>query len=339
MVCLCSLVVVLGVVFNFLQGIDMTRPYRFAALVGCAALFLSFTVAANTYAKASIEQLKALAEKGDIMAMSILGERYDAGEGIKENNQEAVRWYTKAAERGHIKSQYNLALMYDKGEGVAKDKRLALIWYRFAGDQGHSAAQVNVGFMYDQGEGTTEDNAEAVKWFKKAAQQGDPAGQYNLGLMYFKGEGVAKDLTEAMKWYARAAQQGDSDALAALTQLSNANVLVAANSASAASQAEPLKSEKVSEKSTKDTDKASKSVSKRETKDQDAKESEKTDTKTRKAVVFDPPSNVRTKPDGNKVLCTVEAKRTIKVSGTGEWLKTDACGKQGYIHRKQLRFK
>lgn len=330
----------LGVVFNFLQGIDMTRPYRCAALVGCVALFLSFTVSANTYAKASIDQLKALADKGDMMAMSILGERYDAGEGVKENNQEAIRWYTKAAERGHIKSQYNLALMYDKGEGVAKDKRLALIWYRFAGDQGHSAAQVNVGFMYDQGEGIAEDNAEAVKWFKKAAEQGDTAGQYNLGLMYFKGEGVAKDLTEAMKWYALAAQQGDSDALAALTQLSHANALGAANSVSVARQAEPIKNEKASEKSTKDTDKSSsKSVSKREAKDEAAKDSEKTDTKTRKAVVFDPPSNVRTKPDGNRVLCTVEAKKTIKVSGTGEWLKTDACGKQGYIHRRQLRFK
>ncbi len=300
----------------------MIRPRFLATCIGVAALISSFTVSANTYGKASIEQLKALAARSDIIAMSILGERYDMGDGVAQNKPAAVQWYTKAAERGHVKSQYNLALMYDNGDGVAENNRLALIWYRFAADQGHTAAQANVGAMYDQGEGTPEDNAEAIKWFKKAAKQGDAKAQYNLGLMYFKGEGTQPDMAEAIKWYTKAAKQGDQDALSALNQLSTAGMsLTASSPVETKTQSIPERAE-----STEPVAKAAKS-----TKEEVGI--------TRKAVVFDPPSNIRTKPEGKHVLCTIESNKTIKVSGSGEWLATNACGEKGYIHRKQIRIK
>ncbi len=56
------------------------------------------------------------------------------------------------------------------------------------------------------------------------------------------------------------------------------------------------------------------------------------------AVVFDPPSNVRTSP-GGAFLCTVNNQRTIPVGqAQGEWYPTSACGSQGFIHRSQVRF-
>ncbi|MBW4519462.1 MAG: hypothetical protein KME16_07140 [Scytolyngbya sp. HA4215-MV1] len=56
------------------------------------------------------------------------------------------------------------------------------------------------------------------------------------------------------------------------------------------------------------------------------------------ATVFDPPSNVRTAPNG-KVLCSVTKRTKINVYGsTGQWYYTDACGDMGVIHSSQIRF-
>lgn len=54
------------------------------------------------------------------------------------------------------------------------------------------------------------------------------------------------------------------------------------------------------------------------------------------AVVFEPPSNVRVKPNG-RVLCSVNSETNIGVYGYNNgWYKTDVCGKSGYIHQSQV---
>ncbi|MDX2099143.1 MAG: hypothetical protein SFW36_15300, partial [Leptolyngbyaceae cyanobacterium bins.59] len=56
------------------------------------------------------------------------------------------------------------------------------------------------------------------------------------------------------------------------------------------------------------------------------------------ALVFDPPSNVRTAPNGS-ILCTVKAQSRVNTYGsTGPWYYTDACGTMGVIHSSQVRF-
>ena len=56
---------------------------------------------------------------------------------------------------------------------------------------------------------------------------------------------------------------------------------------------------------------------------------------TRKAVVFNPPSNIRSVPNG-QIICSVQSKTTINVYGQNNgWYKTDYCG-QGYIHQSQV---
>jgi hypothetical protein len=56
------------------------------------------------------------------------------------------------------------------------------------------------------------------------------------------------------------------------------------------------------------------------------------------AVVFDPPSNVRTEPGGD-ILCSVRSQTAINIYGsTGSWYYTDACGRMGVINSSQIRF-
>ena len=56
-------------------------------------------------------------------------------------------------------AQFNLGLMYDKGEGVPQDDAEAVRWYRLAAEQGHAEAQANLGWMYDAGRGVPQDDA------------------------------------------------------------------------------------------------------------------------------------------------------------------------------------
>ena len=99
------------------------------------------------------------------------------GEGVPEDDTEAVRWYRLAAEQGHARAQYNLGaraqynlgVMYANGEGVPEDDAEAVRWYRLAAEQGLARAQL---FMYAKGEGVPEDDAEAVRWWRRAAEQG-----------------------------------------------------------------------------------------------------------------------------------------------------------------------
>lgn len=54
--------------------------------------------------------------------------------------------------------------------------------------------------------------------------------------------------------------------------------------------------------------------------------------------VFDPPSNIRTSPNGS-VKCTIARRRTIQVyvEPQNGWYSTTACG-GGWIHESQIRY-
>jgi len=56
------------------------------------------------------------------------------------------------------------------------------------------------------------------------------------------------------------------------------------------------------------------------------------------AIVFSPPSNVRTSPNGN-IICSVKERRTINIYGSvGSWYYTNVCGEMGVIHSSQIKF-
>ena len=48
-----------------------------------------------------------------------MGRCYDKGNGVKEDDKQAVAWYAKSAAQGFAKAQYQLGKCYKNGEGVA----------------------------------------------------------------------------------------------------------------------------------------------------------------------------------------------------------------------------
>ena len=166
-----------------------------------------------------IEQLKALAEKGDAKVQFSVGRTYFYGEGIEIDRPEAVKWFRKAAQQGYSKAQHSLGLCYFYGEGVEKDRPEAVKWFRKAAQQDYADAQFYLGLCYAFDQGFEKNAKEAVKWFRKAAEQDYADSQYELGRAYFHGWGIEKDLQEAFKWLRKAADQNHTKALNLTGQL------------------------------------------------------------------------------------------------------------------------
>ncbi len=124
------------------------------------------------------------------------------------------------AEAGDGEAQYQLGLRYDTGQGVRRDPEEALRWYRSAGEQGHTLAALNSGLLYDSGEGVSRDATTAAVWYRKAAEADNGRAAYNLGQLYENGEGVPRDSAQAAAWYERAQRAGIAAAGPRLAALS-----------------------------------------------------------------------------------------------------------------------
>jgi TPR repeat protein len=153
----------------------------------------------------AIKEFRPLAEQGDAKAQFNLGHMYASGQGVPQDDAQAVNWFRKAAEQGNPYAQTNLGAMYQKGQGVKKDYGQAVSWYRKAAEQGNVLAQYNLGWMYAKGEGVKQDYNHAVSWYLKAAEQGETDAQYNLGLLYLDGKGVPQDMVVAYSLFNLAA--------------------------------------------------------------------------------------------------------------------------------------
>ena len=131
----------------------------------------------------------------------------------------AYRIWKADAEQGDVIAQYNYGRLFAKGQGVEQNDKQAVYWFRKAAARDHVYAQVYLGWMYRNGRGVEQDFNEAVRLYTKTADLGDKVAQYNLGLMYQAGEGVAKDDKKAAELFRKAAEQGDKEATEDLQKL------------------------------------------------------------------------------------------------------------------------
>jgi len=127
-------------------------------------------------------------------------------ESERNDENEALKWYTRAAEHGSADAQYRLSIYYLRNNTDSIEFRYneSKKWSQKAADQGHAKAQADVAWNYDR----NGDYVKAAQWYRKAADQGEANAQYKLGEYFFEGAGVAQDYAEAKKWYQKAANQG-----------------------------------------------------------------------------------------------------------------------------------
>jgi TPR repeat protein len=148
-------------------------------------------------------------------AQFYLGDLYEQGVGVAQDDVEALKWFRLAAEQDDADAQYHLGRMYEEGRGgVEQDYVEAGQWYRLSAEKrnlgcvtyhgredGAKAACCALGSMYEQGNGVAQLDSEAAWWYRNAAELGYAEAQFRLGLMFLEGRGVAPEYAEVEGFY------------------------------------------------------------------------------------------------------------------------------------------
>lgn len=131
-----------------------------------------------------------------------------AAKAQREKILEHIESIKRSAEKGEADAQCTLGTLYATGNGVPQNDDQAVIWFRHAAEQKSAAGQYHLGVMYAEGRGASQDDKEAAAWYTKAAEQGHADAQYHLGALYHKGRGVPRDAITAYAWLSVSAAQG-----------------------------------------------------------------------------------------------------------------------------------
>ena len=114
------------------------------------------------------------ASQGDAIAQyNLLGIMYQNGEGVPEDDTEAVKWYRLVADSNVI-AQNNLGVMYYRGQGVPVNYVTAYAWWNIASASGNESASGNRAIV--EGQMTSAQIAKAQKLSTKIfdrVQQGN----------------------------------------------------------------------------------------------------------------------------------------------------------------------
>ncbi len=156
------------------------------------------------------EEIRPLAESGNPFYQFQLGRCYARGEGVEQNIEQAIYWYTLSAEKGNHKAQNNLAYLYVNGPeyGIEQDLQKALYWLEKSAENGDSYACLNIGDMYRLGMGVEQNYKKTMDYYKKAEKLGAKEANDYIGHMYQYGLGVSKSYKQAFKYFMKAAEKG-----------------------------------------------------------------------------------------------------------------------------------
>lgn len=177
-----------------------------------------------TLSAAEVSNLRAKAEAGDAPAQFLLGQIYENGNGVPQNDESAAAWYRKAADQNNAAAQNRLGIMYRLGQGVKQDKAEAVRWYHKSAKLGNPQAMFNLGVSYYNGDGVPSDPDLAYAWFLLAQEAGNPLAKdavrrsteetgrlgtpdalQHIGAMYEQGDELPQSYSEAAKWYRKGA--------------------------------------------------------------------------------------------------------------------------------------
>ena len=175
-----------------------------------------------------------LVESIDPVAADVVkGHKYEHGDvDIKQDYEQAARYFAKAARQGNAEGIYNLARLTDRGLGVKKDYKAAHQLLEEAAAQppqdpmfpsmpnlGVSAAEHALGLRYADGIGVAKNLATAAYWYQRAVDHDSPQSANNLGLIYQAGNGVDRNLEKAQQLFELSGRGGDPNAMLTLAQL------------------------------------------------------------------------------------------------------------------------
>lgn len=126
------------------------------------------------------------------VASSRLGQSYEQGEGVAQNNSQSYEWYCNAAMQKDSDAQLRIALLLLEGKGVERNVDKGLYWLNRAANNGNHDAELALGILLVD----TEAIRSAVL-FKRAAAGGNLYANHRLAELYYYGMGVPQNYRKA----------------------------------------------------------------------------------------------------------------------------------------------
>ncbi len=197
------------------DAVSAGHPFAAYLLAGLLGRDLDRTSAEDP--TRAIELLTAAAEGGFVPAQSDLGERYELGNGVEVNYEEALRLFESASAAGYGFATYKVGAFYHRGLGVDQDLVRARGLYEQAAAEGEPLGSTGLGQMYEMGEGVDQDYAEAARYYGLAAEKRERVAETALAYFYEQGIGVEQSYERSFELLVDAAGQQWGLAQAALS--------------------------------------------------------------------------------------------------------------------------
>ncbi|EJK56328.1 hypothetical protein THAOC_23814 [Thalassiosira oceanica] len=152
----------------------------------------------------SLAMIQARAAKKDPVAINFLGEKYFFGElGLQTDKRKGVELWTKAAELGSLDALFHLGNAYDRGEMVQQDDAKAAEFYKKAAMQGHVLARHNLGFH----EELMGDINSAKRHYLISAKMGCKCSLDTIREMFRGGVATKEQYAQALRGYQDASDE------------------------------------------------------------------------------------------------------------------------------------
>lgn len=148
-----------------------------------------------------------LAEQGDAKAQLAYGECLRRGEGVAQNEEEAIYWYKASARRLSPIAALRLAKCLEKSQSFGDVSRQVFFWLRVGAELGDADSAYELSRAYEEGRGVDASHRHALYWLMTAARRGQGDACIVLAKMYLDGNGVEKN-NAAARYFLKKAPSG-----------------------------------------------------------------------------------------------------------------------------------
>ncbi|MGD9684896.1 MAG: serine/threonine-protein kinase [Candidatus Obscuribacterales bacterium] len=149
---------------------------------------------------------------GEVRKETLLGLRYEKGEGVPRDLSKARQLYEKSARAGDPRAMCCLGHLYRLGLGCEKNLELAFKNYEQAAEIGLPDAMCAAATMLANGEGTPKDPEKARKLLEESAAKDHPESMYRLVLLLER-EPETGNVERANRLLEKAAGKGNLHAI------------------------------------------------------------------------------------------------------------------------------
>lgn len=168
---------------------------------------------------ATYDAIGKLAQQKYPPAMYLYGRLLDAGDGVPQDRERALRLAIDAAKEGYPSAMFDTGRMMMEGRRLAKDPEKGLELVRNAAILGNRRAQFFLGVAYLSGYGVPRDMDRAHQNFRLCATAGETPCEVQLAkLLLQDAKREERDFLQAIAWLQLAAEGRNDEAKLILDQ-------------------------------------------------------------------------------------------------------------------------